>query len=202
MIYSLAAMFCMGQIATVVPGSIQSSMLFAVSKTSDVTDGWHFMAINSTGPYKSANNSVPDSVFIGFTDDAITATSFVSVPLAGGNASEFIGGYATLNKAFYNIPKNVSVGPSVYEETVPHGIMGIHYSRFDFSTDIGIKPAGLPTPVRQVAASSGQPKYQKYIVSYNSYNEGSVFLCWQTTQPSMLALQWLQPRKWHFLLVS
>lgn len=151
---------------TIVPGSIQSSMLFAVSKTSDVTSGWNFMAVNSTGPYYSANNSVPDSVFIGFTDDAITATSLITVPLLGTNASDFVGAYRGLYTAFYNFPKNVSNGPSVYEATIPHGITGIHYTRFDFVADIGAVAAGIPTPVRQVVASAEQRKYQKFIVGY------------------------------------
>ena len=178
---------------TVVPGSIQSSMLFAVSKTADATDGWNFMAINSTGPYLNANNSVPDSVFVGFTDDAITATSLVLVPLAGLNASEF-GGYRPLHTAFYNIPKNVSVGPSVYEGNVAHGVMGIHYTRFDFQTDFGATPAGLPTPVRQVLASSGQVQYQKFIVGYNTYNGGSIFLALadNTTQNAGTAVAAIQ----------
>ena len=179
---------------TVVPGSIQSSMLFAVSKTSDATDGWNFMAINSTGPYLNANNSVPDSVFLGFTDDAITATSLVVVPLAGLNTSDFIGGYKPLHKAFYDIPKHVSVGPSVYEGNVSHGVMGIHYTRFDFQTDFGAAPAGLPTPVRQVLASSGQVQYQEFIVGYNTYNGGSVFLALadNTTQNAGTAVAAIQ----------
>ena len=127
---------------------LQTYFAAAVSKTSDPTNGWNFMIVNTQTPYtvcvsiavcqvqRFYLHSINDSPTLSFSGTHIYVTDLVN-GLSNKTSSGFLGGAdpdaVGGGHSLWAFPKRIPGGVAVYDGNVLPAQEGLHYERFDLS---------------------------------------------------------------------